>query len=192
MAARPPSLIDSLKGGKGALCNLVFLAGEVGPAETAGHRLEEQRAKEGRAFPELKTAHQETFALEATFRKSGSKLDLTAVPHIGHYGIFLGIWDVIDESAEAKVVRWYDEFHLPDVLACPGFVGAMRFRSLQRSEDFKGPRFLDLWLTDSNPSVAFKGIFKDGPWIGHPERLYPNADKVRRLLFVSPFVAQHR
>lgn len=190
LAARPPTLIEGLKEGRGALCEIVLLGGDVAAAEQASAELEQRLAHEGRAFAERTTAHRESFKLEAVFRKAGTKLSTAAVPHLGHGGIFLGIWEILDDSAEEKVVRWYDEFHLPDITACPGFTGAMRFRSLRRSTPPGGARFLDLWLTESDPTAAMKGIFTHGAWVGHPERLYPNADKVRRLLFVSTYVGQ--
>ncbi len=53
------------------------------------------------------------------------------------------------EGRDAEYERWYDEVHIPEVLAVPGFVGARRFRALDGShwltiyeieaDDVKGP-----------------------------------------------------
>jgi hypothetical protein len=34
------------------------------------------------------------------------------------------------EGREDEYNRWYDEVHVPEILAVPGFVGARRFRAL--------------------------------------------------------------
>ena len=46
---------------------------------------------------------------------------------------------------EADFERWYDEVHLPEVLAIPGFVGARRFR-LSEHQVFPAERHASLAL----------------------------------------------
>jgi hypothetical protein len=42
----------------------------------------------------------------------------------------------IDPEHEAAFNRWYDETHVPDILACPGWLSAKRFVSVG-----DGPRY---------------------------------------------------
>ena len=47
-------------------------------------------------------------------------------------------------DAEAEFNRWYDEEHLKERIACPGILGARRFRAVEGA-----PRYLALYELDS-------------------------------------------
>ena len=56
----------------------------------------------------------------------------------------------VEPAAEADWNRWYDEIHLPEIVACPGFVRAARYvaavdggRAYQALYDLEGPEALD-------------------------------------------------
>lgn len=58
------------------------------------------------------------------------------------------------EDREDEYNRWYDEVHVPEVLAVPGFVGARRYRSLD------GDHYLTVYELDAEditgPVEAFR------------------------------------
>lgn len=53
-------------------------------------------------------------------------------------------------GGEDRLNRWYDERHMPDHVACPGFVRGARYESLGR-----GPRYLSAY--DIESAAAFTG-----------------------------------
>ena len=57
--------------------------------------------------------------------------------------VLLVLSDAGSPEREAEFNRWYRDQHLPDVLACPGFTRAQRFRSTG-IEMVPGPWFTDL------------------------------------------------
>ena len=46
----------------------------------------------------------------------------------------------IPEEDEAAFNEWYDHVHLPDILACPGWLSARRYRCLEG-----GPRYVAMY-----------------------------------------------
>ena len=46
----------------------------------------------------------------------------------------------IDEENEAAFNDWYDNVHLPDILACPGWLSARRVRCVEG-----GPRYVAMY-----------------------------------------------
>ena len=46
----------------------------------------------------------------------------------------------VDASVEADWDRWYDEVHLPEVVAVPGFRGGTRYRAAPHAHDGDGLR----------------------------------------------------
>jgi hypothetical protein len=56
--------------------------------------------------------------------------------------------DVADRAVE-EFNRWYDEVHLPEVLACPGFISAARFECTDGQ-----PRFLAIYELESEGALA--------------------------------------
>ncbi|TVR07038.1 MAG: hypothetical protein EA385_13935 [Salinarimonadaceae bacterium] len=71
--------------------------------------------------------------------------------------------DVAAEDEEA-FHRWYDETHLPDILACPGWLSARRFINLEG-----GPRFVAVYeITgpDAYETPEFHAIKGFGPFEG--------------------------
>ncbi len=59
---------------------------------------------------------------------------------------------------EAEYNRWYDEVHLGDVVAVPGFVAAQRFR-IEDAADFSGYRYLSIYDIDSDdPKATFEAL----------------------------------
>jgi hypothetical protein len=61
-----------------------------------------------------------------------------------------------DAADEDAFNRWYDEEHIPERLACPGFLGARRYKSVEG-----GPAYLtiyDLEGTEALESPEYKAL----------------------------------
>lgn len=67
----------------------------------------------------------------------------------------------IDPQHEAEFNRWYDEQHVPERLAIPGFLSARRYRAVEGS-----PKYLALYDLES-PAVLQTEAYKH--WIGAGE-----------------------
>lgn len=71
----------------------------------------------------------------------------------------------IDPAHEDGFNTWYDEQHLPEILACPGWLRARRFVSLG-----DGPKYAaiyeveGMWAYDSEQYLAVAGF---GPFTDH-------------------------
>lgn len=48
-----------------------------------------------------------------------------------------------ERDHEALLHEWYDTLHLPELLACPGFLGARRFKALEGIPNFFALYYLD-------------------------------------------------
>ena len=60
------------------------------------------------------------------------------------------------EGRDAEFNKWYDEIHLPDVCAFPGFVGAKRYRL---ADGESSHRYLALYEMESNdPKRDIEGL----------------------------------
>jgi hypothetical protein len=65
-------------------------------------------------------------------------------------GLLLVTMDV-DEEYEEELNDWYDEEHVPERLACPGFISARRYRLAEGSSPGQS-RYLAIYELDS-PAV---------------------------------------
>jgi hypothetical protein len=65
--------------------------------------------------------------------------------------------------ADAEFNRWYDEEHLKERIACPGFLGARRFRAVEGT-----PRYLALYELGSLEALETQQYLhvanNDTPW----------------------------
>lgn len=88
--------------------------------------------------------------------------------------------DVPEEDEEA-FHRWYDGTHLPDILACPGWLSAKRYRCLEG-----GPRWVSVYeITgpEAYETPEFHAIKGFGPFEGRVSnfrrlRLSPIGERV--------------
>jgi hypothetical protein len=73
--------------------------------------------------------------------------------------------DIAPEHEEA-FNRWYDEVHVPALLACPGWLSARRFVSLE-----DGPKYAAIyevagdWVYDTPEFQAVKGFMEFTPHV---------------------------
>jgi hypothetical protein len=59
------------------------------------------------------------------------------------------------DGASEDYHRWYEDRHMPDVLAVPGFVSAQRFSLAPEPDDpAKRPRFLSIYEIETNDASA--------------------------------------
>jgi hypothetical protein len=88
----------------------------------------------------------------------------------------------IDPAMEGEFHRWYEEEHVPERIAVPGFLTARRFRAIEG-----GPKFLALYdlespdVLASEPYQRLVGANKS-PWTKRMESMFTNA---RRSVYVS-------
>lgn len=99
----------------------------------------------------------------------------------GPQGLLLFMTD-IDPALEDEFHRWYEEEHVPERMAIPGFITARRFRALEG-----GPKYLALYDLDSPDvlqSAPYRHIVGAGksPWTKRMEQLFTNG---RRNVYVG-------
>ena len=68
----------------------------------------------------------------------------------------LMVWADIDPQFEAEYHRWYDEEHIANLMAVPGFLSAGRYVALKG-----GPKYLALYELEA-PEVLQSPAFLDG------------------------------
>lgn len=62
---------------------------------------------------------------------------------------------------EEAYARWYDEVHVPDVLAVPGFKRlVLRYRVVNEEPQ---PRWVSIFEVDGDPKAALGGLNVAGP-----------------------------
>jgi hypothetical protein len=96
-------------------------------------------------------------------------------------GLLLMMTD-IDAADEADFNRWYEEEHLAERMAIPGFINARRFTALEG-----GPKYLALYDLESPEvlqSAPYRNIVGTGtsPWT---KRLQPKFKNFRRNVYVG-------
>jgi hypothetical protein len=65
----------------------------------------------------------------------------------------------IDPAAEAPFNRWYNDKHLPEVLACPGFVSAARYECVAGQ-----PRYMAIYHLESEQALTTPEMKKIRGW----------------------------
>ncbi|MCB2192338.1 MAG: DUF4286 family protein [Deltaproteobacteria bacterium] len=87
------------------------------------------------------------------------------------------IWQVsvdIDPSQEEEWNRWYVEVHVPQVLACPGFHRARRYRSPDESSS---PKYIAIYDIDDEKTLqspelaAIRGWKQFTPFVKNPKAI---------------------
>jgi hypothetical protein len=96
-------------------------------------------------------------------------------------GLLLFMTD-IDSASEDEFQRWYEEEHVPERMAIPGFLSARRFRAIEG-----GPKYLAIYDLASPAvleSAAYRHIIGAGksPWTRRMEAKFSNA---RRNVYVG-------
>ena len=96
-------------------------------------------------------------------------------------GLLLFMTD-IDAAHEAEFHRWYEEEHLAERMAIPGFISARRFEAIEGN-----PKYLalyDLEAPDVLQSAAYRHIVGSGksPWTKRMESLFVNG---RRNVYIG-------
>ena len=77
-------------------------------------------------------------------------------PHIGN--TVLVVTMEVDEADEAEFNKWYNEQHLPERMAIPGYISARRFK-LEGDSNNSALKYLCIWeMDDGSPlqSVMYK------------------------------------
>jgi hypothetical protein len=100
---------------------------------------------------------------------------------LGQNGLLLFTTD-IDPAHEDEFHRWYEEEHIPERMAIPGFLSARRFCAIEGA-----PKYLaiyDLESQDTLQSAAYRQLIGAGksPWTKRMESLFNNS---RRNVYVG-------
>lgn len=77
----------------------------------------------------------------------------------------------IDPAHEEAFNRWYDEVHLPDLLACPGWLSARRYTALEGPKYVAVYEIAGLWVYDTPEFHKAKGFREFEPHIRNFARL---------------------
>ena len=99
----------------------------------------------------------------------------------GPRGLLLFMTD-IDPAHEDEFHHWYEEEHIPERMAAPGFITARRFRAIEGA-----PKYLaiyDLESPDVLQSAAYRHMIGAGKtqWTKRMESLFTNG---RRNVYVA-------
>src|SRR4051812_14556408 len=86
------------------------------------------------------------FSLFKTYAAPGTAMGADAIPYRPNRGVFITTQEAIEGPALDDARRWYDEVHIPDLLAVRGMVGCWWF------EDSDGRTIRVYWL-DEEPTV---------------------------------------
>jgi antibiotic biosynthesis monooxygenase (ABM) superfamily enzyme len=70
----------------------------------------------------------------------------------------------IDPGVEAEWNRWYDEVHLPEIVACPGFRSGQRYVAEDRSGAHRYVAIYELDGPDALQSAEFRARRGWGPF----------------------------
>jgi hypothetical protein len=82
------------------------------------------------------------------------------LPYLGHRGIQLGFGAVREKKDLAEAIRWWSEFHHPDMLGLPGWMTALMFEPLVDAGGEGGGRLAHLYLLDAPPAQAHAELEK--------------------------------
>ena len=81
----------------------------------------------------------------------------------------------VDEADESDFIEWYNEQHLPERMAIPGYVSARRFKLENGNNALK---YLCIWeMVDGSPLQS--EMYKDQN--AHPTELYLRVNKTIKL-----------
>jgi hypothetical protein len=74
----------------------------------------------------------------------------------------------VDPTIEEAFNRWYEEVHIPALLACPGWLSARRYVSLEG-----GPKYVAIyeiagpWVYDTPEFLSCKGFMEFEPHVSN-------------------------
>lgn len=78
--------------------------------------------------------------------------------------MYLVFSNPVDESQEQAFNDWYDDVHLPEVLATPGMVSAQRYKlretEIGRATGVPAQRYLIVYEMDDDPDTVMKRIME--------------------------------
>jgi hypothetical protein len=186
---RRPTTIEGMKDGKGTYCTVYFFGDDDLPAVTAAQGIKGTEIRQqGRRFPDMDVVRVQDFALESVVVSKDLHLDPTAVPHLGHQSLLLGIGEMLDMSKRDAVGQWYDETHHPDLLEIPEFLAILRFSSLAVDPGPPaGTHLLNLYYFEGPATVAYEALRALMPSLRERDRYLPGLEQARRLIYVSPY-----
>ena len=97
--------------------------------------------------------------------------DVMPSQHIGNNVLVVTM--EVDEADEAEFNKWYNEQHLPERMAIPGYVSARRFK-LEGGSNNNALEYLCIWeMEDGSPLES--AMYKDQN--AHPTELYLRVNK---------------
>jgi hypothetical protein len=111
--------------------------------------------KQGRYFREGRPLLTTRWRLEAARARAGCHVSEDAIPYLAHRGVVVAIGRPPTPEQRADALRWWDDVHLPDLLAVDGVLAALRFAPVRGTDD---DLILHLLLLEADPEVAMAGI----------------------------------
>jgi hypothetical protein len=88
--------------------------------------------------------------------------------------VLMTVQSSVEADHEADFNKWYDEQHIPEVVACPQFVAGARYRS----SDDKPRVYLALYVLESESAVEtpelkrVSGFGPVTPYVSYERRLF--------------------
>src|SRR5262249_25667668 len=92
---------------------------------------------------------------EGAWARAGCHVSDEAIPYLAHRGVVVAIGRPPTPEQRADALRWWDDVHLPDLLAVDGVLAALRFAPVRGTDD---DLVLHLLLLEAAPEVAMARI----------------------------------
>jgi len=143
-----------------------------------------------RIFRRARVTYSDKFRLIKAYPGESVPVGPEAVPYLGHDAIMVALTDVPDHSRRAEVEQWWDEVHIPDMVAVPGMLGAMRLESVVPDRD---RRVMFMFLVEGEPADLAPRMREHSQRWAEQGRVYKQDERPHRSLYngyyrlITPF-----
>ena len=111
--------------------------------------------KQGRFFRVGGSPLTASWRFEGAWARAGCHVSEEAIPYLAHRGVIVAIGRPPTPAQRADALRWWDDVHLPDLLAVEGVLAALRFAPARGTDE---DLILHLLLLEADPEVAMERI----------------------------------
>jgi len=111
--------------------------------------------KEGRFWRPGSAPYSALWRLVSAVARPSVLVSPAAVPHLAHRGIIIALGRAPSADQYGKAVTWWEQSHVPDLMAVPGLLAAMRFEGVDASQS---EQLLHVLLCEDPPELVMAGI----------------------------------
>jgi hypothetical protein len=153
-------LAGEATGGYQPYATIYFLGGDDfnGEAALAGWKTKDRHLiKSGRFWREGRVPSSGRWRVAETFKRSSVLVSDEAVPYLAHRGIIAAVGQPPTPEHRDAAIRWWIDTHLPDLLALPGVLAAIRAEPV---DDNNAGRLLHVLLLEDDPAEVMPRVAK--------------------------------